>query len=1199
MPLNRPAVGFESGLLESSSDATLEVKQRRAGARSPHSDGLPKSTSSTTGNRGLGLGLRLSDADLLIPGTSAVEQYGLVTPIASMNSNKSTSRLRRVSGGAKQHSPSSKYRQLSSGSGDTEEEIKSLIVPLLVDHAEINLADVEEDGPILRAAIQNLEKRTVNLKRAAKATLKAAAEVRINLSQLQASEAVLDQCLETIAHLTPSTLGYLDAKFISTKRKEINKTRQEEKLMLQDHVEVPLLTVIDMCKSVQEQSRQFEIESKAYYSATQKWLSSRSTTAASNFANNREAMDLYSPAAIGFIDKASLKQERVDDKQRLRQARFYLARLEVLRAFKSVHGGEAELLLANHVLALCRWHGLDEAKRTAVNNLEQSLEREQTRLEQQTAEICIKYAELEEMVIELQNMLGKGGDGVEFEGMLSSESETAIGSKTRSAGQKIKNILSTLGTTKQSNPPVPNTWTTSSEYVESAFKSSPIKSRSANLPKIGTPLESASALGGGLTSFAKLQQKLRPTSYADSSYDQKHTKERSTSDYRTAMQFPLLDSIPAISPFEGDFQLGGSPIPRRSLSMQAKASPRLKQDSLVSNGDQTSSLVQKYSSQKMGRTSSDAPRPTKIAITNGDQQQNRYSLLQPRRAAQLSRKKEGILWAMSKAIVGAGGADAPKAVSRSQNWKECWVVLSGSGHLGQYAEWKDVKIMEPSQPLIDLRFATVREARGVERRFTFEVVTRESRQFFQASNGDEMKEWIAAISFAIESLLNGTSSIRQIDKVARVAGGLSPFLGNEDEFGTQFRSTPVDLSALGQHRALSQSLTDLSSASSGGAARLFQRGNNNKDEGSRKRDSSKGGAIPSGHLATLSEGARQPVERVDCPITPHRHAPWTAHERGISNKTPVSGYVQESTSSILSQSSWTVEPDYDRKIEEMVHSNYGSSADTHRRSNSLLSGISPVHQSATLAREAALTSSKYSRSKEIIDIAAMPQNSLCADCRAQDPKWASWSLNGEARCIFICITCSGIHRGLGVSISRVKSVELDDWTEEQMESARNWGNDCVNALYEAKKPREVVANGVNGQFWREKYVTRSWYAESHKCAKEIVEEAPVFKQTKNDDIVAISPRSPRWPSSPPVVFISMLDEDLSKAKRRSGSVHSPRTTSDDHTFFENSASMQLHQSPTFKPMQQISKRNLEQSKPTQSPPPPLPPAMHCLPSLAA
>ena len=62
-----------------------------------------------------------------------------------------------------------------------------------------------------------------------------------------------------------------------------------------------------------------------------------------------------------------------------------------------------------------------------------------------------------------------------------------------------------------------------------------------------------------------------------------------------------------------------------------------------------------------------------------------------------------------------------------------------------------------------------------------------------------------------------------------------------------------------------------------------------------------------------------------------------------------------------------------------------------------------------------------------------------------DPRWASWNLG-----VFICIRCSGIHRGMGTHISKVKSVDLDTWTDEQLQSVLKWGNARANKYWEAK-----------------------------------------------------------------------------------------------------------------------------------------------------
>merc|ERR1739838_35512 len=52
-------------------------------------------------------------------------------------------------------------------------------------------------------------------------------------------------------------------------------------------------------------------------------------------------------------------------------------------------------------------------------------------------------------------------------------------------------------------------------------------------------------------------------------------------------------------------------------------------------------------------------------------------------------------------------------------------------------------------------------------------------------------------------------------------------------------------------------------------------------------------------------------------------------------------------------------------------------------------------------------------------------NRSCADCGVGAPDWASVNIG-----VFICVNCSGIHRMLGVHISRIRSVRLDQWAED-------------------------------------------------------------------------------------------------------------------------------------------------------------------------
>src|SRR5271163_4942140 len=98
-------------------------------------------------------------------------------------------------------------------------------------------------------------------------------------------------------------------------------------------------------------------------------------------------------------------------------------------------------------------------------------------------------------------------------------------------------------------------------------------------------------------------------------------------------------------------------------------------------------------------------------------------------------------------------------------------------------------------------------------------------------------------------------------------------------------------------------------------------------------------------------------------------------------------------------------------------------------------------------------------------------NKICADCKKnKHPRWASWNIG-----IFICIRCSGIHRGMGTHISRVKSVDLDAWTDEQLQSVLKWGNSRDNKYWEAKlAPGHIPSEAKIENFIRTKYESKRW-----------------------------------------------------------------------------------------------------------------------------
>ncbi|XP_071337543.1 stromal membrane-associated protein 1-like isoform X6 [Trachinotus anak] len=93
-------------------------------------------------------------------------------------------------------------------------------------------------------------------------------------------------------------------------------------------------------------------------------------------------------------------------------------------------------------------------------------------------------------------------------------------------------------------------------------------------------------------------------------------------------------------------------------------------------------------------------------------------------------------------------------------------------------------------------------------------------------------------------------------------------------------------------------------------------------------------------------------------------------------------------------------------------------------------------------------------------------------CRS-GPRWASWNLG-----VFMCIRCAGIHRNLGVHISRVKSVNLDQWTPEQIQSMVDMGNTRARQLYEAHLPesfRRPQTDQAVEVFIRDKYERKKYF----------------------------------------------------------------------------------------------------------------------------
>ncbi|XP_074537689.1 arf-GAP with GTPase, ANK repeat and PH domain-containing protein 2 isoform X3 [Halichoeres trimaculatus] len=103
-------------------------------------------------------------------------------------------------------------------------------------------------------------------------------------------------------------------------------------------------------------------------------------------------------------------------------------------------------------------------------------------------------------------------------------------------------------------------------------------------------------------------------------------------------------------------------------------------------------------------------------------------------------------------------------------------------------------------------------------------------------------------------------------------------------------------------------------------------------------------------------------------------------------------------------------------------------------------------------------------------------NSLCVDCEAPNPTWASLNLGA-----LICIECSGIHRNLGTHLSRVRSLDLDDWPGELTQVLAAIGNHMANSIWESctqgrTKPTPNATREERESWIRAKYEQRAFVA---------------------------------------------------------------------------------------------------------------------------
>jgi len=106
-----------------------------------------------------------------------------------------------------------------------------------------------------------------------------------------------------------------------------------------------------------------------------------------------------------------------------------------------------------------------------------------------------------------------------------------------------------------------------------------------------------------------------------------------------------------------------------------------------------------------------------------------------------------------------------------------------------------------------------------------------------------------------------------------------------------------------------------------------------------------------------------------------------------------------------------------------------------------------------------------SSQKQLKQLRSLSGNDMCADCGRQDNTWASVSHG-----VFICVTCSDVHRSVGTHVTKVKGCTGTYlWGPDELEKMSSVGNNGGNAIYGTEKVDPTASKERKQRFVVDKY----------------------------------------------------------------------------------------------------------------------------------
>lgn len=128
-----------------------------------------------------------------------------------------------------------------------------------------------------------------------------------------------------------------------------------------------------------------------------------------------------------------------------------------------------------------------------------------------------------------------------------------------------------------------------------------------------------------------------------------------------------------------------------------------------------------------------------------------------------------------------------------------------------------------------------------------------------------------------------------------------------------------------------------------------------------------------------------------------------------------------------------------------------------------------------------MTESHHVNPMRLIDLSG--ENSVCCDCGAEKPAWASVNLG-----ILVCIECVGHHRNLGVHVSVVRHLHLDKWTQSQAQTVAKIGNRISNQYYEAFLDSADKSEFANRADFVQRKYSLQWALKSESSPSDLVRQ---------------------------------------------------------------------------------------------------------------